>query len=317
MANSKLLTPATDQAVDAISKDVTDTTPAKETFWDLSKWLDSDKLDDHAIKVVGALCVLIAGWMLAGWVSRITYRSLKLAKIDETLSRFLTKFAWWSVLVLAVVVCLGIFKVETTSFAAAIGAVGFAIGLAFQGALGNFAAGIMLLVFRPYKVGDVIVVGGQTGTVDEIDLFSTTLDTPDNRRIMIPNGSIFGNTIENTSFHQTRRIDVTVGVGYAADIDASYEVLMNAICTVPGVLSTPSPEVVLLELANSSVNWSVRAWTKSTDFGLVKQRTLRAVKLALDQAGIEIPFPQMDVNLRGPGVVSISQPNNSTTHKAA
>ena len=293
-----------------------DTSPSNLEFV-LSKLRDPALYRDNAASVLGALFGLFAAWIAAGWVSRLIYRSLKLAKVDETLARFTTKFTWWGILVLALVGCMESFGVKTTSYAAAIGAVGFSIGLAFQGALGNFAAGIMLLVFRPYKVGDVIVVGGQTGTVDEIDLFSTTLDTPDNRRIMVPNGSIFGSTIENTSFHQTRRIDVTVGVGYAADIDASYEVLMNAICTVPGVLSTPSPEVVLLELANSSVNWSVRAWTKSTDFGLVKQRTLRAVKLALDQAGIEIPFPQMDVNLRGPGVVSISQPNNSTTHKAA
>ena len=264
-------------------------------------------------RVVGALFLLIGAWILAGWVSRLTYRSLKLAKIDETLSRFMTKFTWWSVLVLGVIACLACFKVETTSFAAAIGAVGFAIGLAFQGALGNFAAGIMLLIFRPYKVGDIIVVGGQTGTVDEIDLFSTTLDTPDNRRILIPNASIFGNTIENTSFHRTRRVDITVGVGYAADIDRTYETLIRAACAIPGILETPAPEVVLLELANSSVNWSVRVWSQSAEFGLLKQRTIRAIKLALDQAAIEIPFPQMDINLRNGTIVSVSQPVDQTT----
>ena len=264
-------------------------------------------------RVVGALFLLIGAWILAGWVSRLTYRSLKLAKIDETLSRFMTKFTWWSVLVLGVIACLACFKVETTSFAAAIGAVGFAIGLAFQGALGNFAAGIMLLIFRPYKVGDVIVVGGQTGTVDEIDLFSTTLDTPDNRRILIPNASIFGNTIENTSFHRTRRVDITVGVGYAADIDRTYETLMRAACAIPGTLETPAPEIVLLELANSSVNWSVRVWSQSAEFGLMKQRTIRAIKLALDQAAIEIPFPQMDINLRNGTIVSVSQPVDQAT----
>ncbi len=264
-------------------------------------------------RVVGALVLLIGAWILAGWISRLTYRSLKLAKIDETLSRFMTKFTWWSVLVLGVVACLACFKVETTSFAAAIGAVGFAIGLAFQGALGNFAAGIMLLIFRPYKVGDVIVVGGQTGTVDEIDLFSTTLDTPDNRRILIPNASIFGSTIENTSFHQKRRVDILVGVGYAADIDRTYEVLMRAACAIPGIVETPAPEVVLVELANSSVNWSVRVWAQSAEFGLLKQRTIRAIKLALDQAAIEIPFPQMDINLRNGTIVSVSQPVEQAT----
>jgi small conductance mechanosensitive channel len=270
---------------------------------DWESWLRNGEA--HGPKVIGALIVLFLGWMVAGWVSRLTYRSLKLARIDETLSRFMTKFSWWSVLVLAVVVCLSIFKVETTSFAAAIGAVGFAIGLAFQGALSNFASGIMLLVFRPYKVGDVIVVGGQTGKVDEIDLLTTTLDTPDNRRILIPNASIFGSTIENTSYHHTRRVDVTVGASYSADIDQTYEILMRAVCAIPGILSEPAPEVVLLELADSSVNWSVRGWTTTADFGVVKQRTLRAVKLALDRANIEIPFPQMDVNLRGPALASL------------
>ncbi len=290
---------------------------ARATAW----WMDWNNLLKHGElytpKVIGALVLLFAAWVVSGWVSRLVYRSLKLAKIDETLARFATKFTWWGMLVLGLVGCLETFDVKTTSYAAAIGAVGFSIGLAFQGALGNFAAGIMLLVFRPYKVGDVIIVGGQTGKVDEIDLFSTTLDTPDNRRIMIPNGSIFGNTIENTSYHQTRRVEVTVGAGYAADIDQTYEVLMQAVCAVPGILSDPAPEVVLLELADSSVNWSVRAWATAADFGLVKQRTIRAVKLALDQAGIEIPFPQMDVNLRGPATVSVSQPANASNHKAA
>ncbi len=278
------------------------------------KLFDPTIYQTHAPNVIGALVVLFAAWMVAGWVSRLMYRSLKLAKIDETLARFATKFTWWGILALAIAGCLGRFGVDTTSYAAAIGAVGFSIGLAFQGALGNFAAGIMLLVFRPYKVGDVIVVGGQTGKVDEIDLFSTTLDTPDNRRIMVPNGSIFGSTIENTSYHHTRRVEVTVGACYSADIDQTYEILMRAVCAVPGILSEPAPEVVLLELADSSVNWSVRAWATTADFGLIKQRTIRAVKLALDHAGIEIPFPQMDVNLRGPALANLV-PN--TERKAA
>jgi small conductance mechanosensitive channel len=283
-----------------------------DSAWDWRQWLQQDMLGEHALKVIGAIFVISVGWILAGWISRMTYRSLKLAKLDETLSRFLTKFAWWGVLVLSIVICLGIFKVETTSIAAAIGAVGFAIGLAFQGALSNFASGIMLLVFRPYRVGDLIVVNGQMGKVDEIDLFSTTLDTMDNRRIVIPNASIFGNTIENISYHPARRIEVPVGVSYSADIDQTYEVLMRAVCAVPGVLSEPAPDVVLVELANSSVNWSVRAWAKSSEFLLVKQRTIRAAKNALNQAGIEIPFPQMDIHVHG-----VSSPANSTSSDTA
>ncbi len=293
------------------------TPSTRATAW----WMDWSNLLKHgelyAPKVIGALVMLFAAWIVSGWVSRLVYRSLKLAKIDETLSRFATKFTWWGMLVLGLVGCLETFDVKTTSYAAAIGAVGFSIGLAFQGALGNFAAGIMLLVFRPYKVGDVIIVGGQTGKVDEIDLFSTALDTFDNRRIIIPNGSIFGNTIENMSYHQTRRVDIPVGVSYSANIDQTYEALMHGVCAVPGVLSEPPPEVVLLELGNSSVNWMVRAWVPRTEFLISKQRIIRAAKMSLDQAGIEIPFPQMDVNLRGPAAISLSQLADRSNHKAA
>lgn len=281
------------------------------------KLFDPALYRDYAAPVIGALFGLFAAWIAARWVSRLIYRSLKLAKIDETLARFTTKFVWWGILVLALVGCLESFGVKTTSYAAAIGAVGFSIGLAFQGALGNFAAGIMLLIFRPYKVSDLIVVGGHMGKVDEIDLFSTTLDTPDNRRIVIPNGSIFGNTIENMSYHQNRRVEVPVGLSYSADIDQTYEVLMRAVCAVAGVLTEPAPEVILLELGNSSVNWAIRAWTPKTEFLLVKQRIVRAAKIALDQAGLEIPFPQMDVNLRGPAAIRLAQSLGAAQNKAA
>lgn len=293
--DSQLEPTANATAATPVDTSPTDNMPVPE-------WLAWDNLakygHHYGPKVIGACVLLFAAWVLAGWVSRLTYRSLKLAKIDETLARFTTKFAWWGAMVLGVIACLGIFDVQTTSFAAAIGAVGFAIGLAFQGALGNFAAGIMLLIFRPYRVGDLIVVSGQTGKVDEIDLFTTTLDTPDNRRILIPNASIFGNTIENMSFHKTRRVEVTVGVSYAADIDQTYDTLIQAACAIPGILAEPAPQTVLLELAASSVNWSVRVWCPTSDFIVVKQRTIRAIKLALDQAGIEIPFPQVDVHVR-------------------
>lgn len=301
-----------------VSQDVAPKTAEKVVAEEASKgWVSWDSLRtygrDHASDVLGAFGLLLGAWIVAGWLSRLVYRSLRIAKVDETLARFSTKFTWWGVLVLAAFACLEIVGIKATSFAAAIGAVGFAIGLAFQGALGNFAAGIMLLVFRPYKVGDVIVVGGHTGKVDEIDLFSTTLDTPDNRRIMIPNASIFGSTIENTSFHQTRRVEVLIGVGYTADIDQTYEILMRAACAVPGIFAEPVPEVVLMELAGSSVNWSVRVWSSAADFGLVKQRTIRAIKLALDQAQIEIPFPQMDINLRSvAGSVPQLAPSSTT-----
>ena len=248
-------------------------------------------------RVVVALVVLIAGWIFAGWVGSITRKALTRAKIDETLAKFLCKMARWAILLLVILACLSVFGVETTSFAAVVGSAGIAIGLAFQGTLGNFAAGIMLLMFRPFQVGDVVTVAGTTGKVDEIELFTTTLDTFDNRRFIIPNGSVFGATIENVSFHPQRRADVAVGVAYSADIDRTREVLTQAAQNVPGALDDPEPAIVLLDLGDSCVNWSVRVWAKSDEFGAVKQAATRAVKLALDEANIEIPFPQMDVHV--------------------
>jgi small conductance mechanosensitive channel len=241
--------------------------------------------------------VLCAGWIFAGWVGGVARKALARAKIDETLTKFLSKLARWGVLLLVVLACLSVFGVETTSFAAVIGSAGIAIGLAFQGTLSNFAAGIMLLMFRPFNVGDVINVAGQTGKVNEIELFSTTLDTFDNRRFIIPNGQIFGSTIENITYHSQRRADVALGVSYAADIDRTREVLTQAARSVPGALNDPEPSVILLDLGDSAVHWSVRVWAESDEFGDVKQATTRAVKVALDEAGIEMPYPQMDVHL--------------------
>lgn len=200
-------------------------------------------------------------------------------------------------LVLIILACLSVFGVETTSFAAVLGSAGIAIGLALQGTLGNFASGIMLLMFRPFQVGDVVTIGGVTGKVNEIELFTTTLDTFDNRRFIIPNGSVFGSTIENISFHPQRRADVDVGVSYSADIDRTREILSQVAQNIPGILYNPEPAVLLLDLGDSSVNWSVRVWAPADQFFDVKQATTRAVKLALDDAGIGIPFPQMDVHV--------------------
>lgn len=256
---------------------------------------------DYGGPVVVALVILFAGWILAGWVGRIARTALMQAKFDETLTKFLSKLARWAVLLLVILACLSVFGVETTSFAAVVGSAGIAIGLALQGTLGNFASGIMLLMFRPFQVGDVVTVNGITGKVDEIELFTTTLDTFDNRRFIIPNGSVFGTTIENITFHPQRRADVAVGVAYSADIDRTREVLTEAAQHVPGALDDPPPAVVLLDLGDSCVNWSVRVWANSDEFLAVKQAATRAVKLALDEADIEIPFPQMDVHVSNEG----------------
>jgi len=266
-------------------------TVEKEAGWAM------DKLKEHGPTVAGALVFLIVAWIVAGWVSALVRRGMERGRVDATLTRFTAKMASWAIRIIAVVSALGMFGVESTSFAALIGGAGLAVGLAFQGTLGSFAAGVMLLIFRPFKVGDVVTAAGVTAKVDEISLFTTTLDTPDNRRFIVPNGAIFGSTIENVTYHAHRRVDVAVGVEYAADIDATRAVLAKAIEGVEGVLADPAPAVVLTGLGSSSVDWVVRAWAPTPDFFAVKERLTRSVKMHLDAADIGIPFPQMDVHL--------------------
>lgn len=249
--------------------------------------------------VLLALVLLMAVFAAAGWVARVTERALSRAGVEPTLTRFLCNLTRYGVLLAGVVMVLGTLGVETTSLAAALAAAGFAIGMALSGTLSNVAAGLMLLFFRPFRVDDTVVVNGVTAKVYQINLFNTELDTFDNRRIIMPNSKVFDNTIENISFHPRRRVEVAVGTAYGADLDETRRVLERAATGVEGGLADPAPAVILLELGASSVNWVVHVWAASSDFGAVKQRLIRGVKAALDEAKIGIPFPQMDVHLDG------------------
>jgi len=251
----------------------------------------------YGLRALLVLVLMFLAWTVSSWASALVRSGLRRVKFDETLTKFVAKFVRWMILLLVALSCLSYFGVQTTSFAAVIGAAGLAIGLAFQGTLSNFAAGAMLLIFRPYKVGDVVNVAGHLGKVFEIELFTTSIDTFDNRRFIIPNSSIFGTVIENITYHPVRRVDVEVGASYAADIDQTRQVLERAIQSVPEFVRDPAPAVVLLGLGASSVDWSVRAWARRDDFGAAKQTLVRAVKVELDRVGIEIPFPQMDVHV--------------------
>ncbi|QNN24819.1 mechanosensitive ion channel family protein [Planctomycetales bacterium ZRK34] len=257
-------------------------------------------INQYAVPAVTALIIIFVAFLVAAWVSRIVVASCNRAKIDTTLGKFFGRAVRWIVLLIAGLFVLSEFGIETASFAVILGAAGLAIGLAFQGTLSNFAAGIMLLIFRPFKVGDVVNVAGQLGKVDEIQLFTTTLDTFDNRRIILPNSAVFGATIENITYHPYRRIDVAVGTEYSADIDKTREVLEKAAADVPGRRDDPAPAVFLMGLGASSIDWHVRVWADGDVFGDVKQAATRQVKVALDEAGIGIPFPQMDVHMDKP-----------------
>jgi small conductance mechanosensitive channel len=257
------------------------------------------QLVDYATRLGGALIFLVGAWSVAGWSRRAVQGGLTKADFDPTLTLFFGSVVRWAILVMAFLACLGMFGIQTTSFAAVIGAAGLAIGLAFQGALSNVASGMMLLIFRPFTIGDVVAAGGVTGTVAEIQLFTTTFDTADNRRIIVPNALIFGDTIENVTHHDTRRVSVDVGTDYGADLDHVRTVLEATLPGIPGVLADPAPQVFLSALGASSIDWQVRVWCATGDFWGVHQATVRATKQALDGAGVGIPFPQMDVHLDG------------------
>ena len=267
---------------------------------DINQWLNEETMAlavNYAMRVIGALVVLFVGWSVAAWLSRLIERRLTASEFDLTLTKFFATMARYLVLILVVLSCLRFFGVDTTSFAAVLAAAGFAIGLALQGTLSNFSAGVMLLAFRPFKVGDVVTIAGQTGIVDAIELFTTKLDSFDNRRFVIPNSEIFGSVIENISFHSTRRVDVSVGTDYGADLDKTREILESTANAIEKRLPDKDTQVVLQELGDSAIGWQVRVWTNAADYWDVFQQLTRNVKANLDASGIGIPFPQMDVHL--------------------
>lgn len=249
-------------------------------------------------KVVGVIVLLAAAWIIGGWLSRKIRKSVT-KTLDHTIASFLGSLVKYGIIIMAVLGALTMFGFETTSFAALIGAAGLAVGLAMQGTLGNFSAGVMLLIFRPFKVGDVVNVAGTTAKTVEISLFSTEFDTFDNKRVTIPNGKIYGEKIENYTYHPNRRVDVGVGTDYPEDLSRTREVLMGAATSVEGRLDIPEPAVVLQELGGSSIDWSVRVWCNTPDYWDVRDRLVQAVKEALDDAEIGIPYPQMDVHMDG------------------
>jgi small conductance mechanosensitive channel len=273
-----------------LAQSVEDLAKQKEAMRKLADEVQS-MATTYGLKLVGALVFLIIAWLVAGWISRLTVRGMQRAKIDITLSKFLSNVVRWGVLAMSVVACLGIFGIQTASFAAVIGAAGLAIGLAFQGTLSNLAAGTMLLVFRPFKVGDAVVVAGQTGIVDEIELFTTKLDTPDNRRIILPNSAVFGTVIENQSHHPVRRATINLCLTYEADLNRTRDTLTRAVTGVPGQAPGKPPEIAIARLGPAGVDWEVRVWATKETIGAVQEAAAVAVKGALDSAGILIVVP--------------------------
>ncbi len=254
----------------------------------------------YGLSVIGAIAVLVVGWILAGWASRAVNQGLsKIEKVDATLRGFLASLTRYIVLIFTIVAVLNRFGVQTTSIIAVLGAASLAIGLALQGTLSNVAAGVMLLFFRPFKVGDYVEAGGLAGTVKVITLFVTELSTPDNVQILAPNSQIWGSAIKNYSFHETRRLDLSLGISYEDDVDKAIGLVEAMAQADDRVLDDPAPMVVVGELADSSVNLVIRLWCKSADYWPLKFDMTKALKQRMDAEGISIPYPQRTLHVVG------------------
>ena len=266
---------------------------------DIQKWVDAgyDLLIIYAPKVIAAILIWIVGLWLIRLLRKGIQKAMDARDYDISLKKFLMNLIGWILKIVLIVVVLGTVGVETTSFAAILAAAGLAIGLALQGSLANFAGGVLIMIFKPIKVGDFIEAQGEAGTVNEIEIFTTKLTSPDNKEIIIPNGKLSNDNIVNYSALDMRRVDLVIGVGYESDLKQTKDILMAQLTNHPLVLAEPAPLVRLAELADSSVNFNVRPWVKTPDYWSVYYDVLENIKEALDEAGISIPFPQRDVHL--------------------
>ncbi|MGI9434545.1 MAG: mechanosensitive ion channel family protein [Geminicoccaceae bacterium] len=255
-------------------------------------------LTTYGLSVVGGIVILVIGWIAANAVSRGIRRILgKREKVDPLLAGFFASLAKYLILAFVVIAVLNQFGIQTASLIALLGAAGLAIGLALQGTLGHFAAGVMILIFRPFGQGDFVEVAGVAGTVKTVTLFTTELATPDNVQIVLPNGRVWGDTLKNYSHHETRRVDFSVGIGYGDSIEKAIVTLRKEIEKDERALADPAPLLVVGELADSSVNLTVRVWCAGDDYWDLKFALTKAFKDALDKSGISIPYPQTDVHL--------------------
>lgn len=253
---------------------------------------------EWGLNVLGGIAVLIFGLFVAKWVRRGIRKIFDRTDMDETLEKFITSLSYYLVLIVAAVAALGMMGVETASVLAMLGAAGLAVGLALQGALSNVAAGVMLLIFRPFGVDDFVDAGGTAGTVDSIGLFATILNTPDNVRIVVPNAVLYGGIIKNFSFNDTRRNDMVFGISYDDDIGVAMETIKAVLEAESRVLSDPEYLVAVSELADSSVNLVVRPWCLASDYWALRFDLQRTLKEKLEAAGCSIPYPQQDVYVR-------------------
>jgi small conductance mechanosensitive channel len=256
---------------------------------DSQKWIDL--ATEYGIKIIGAILIWIIGSWIIKKILKATRKIMTKSNYDESLQKFLINLLSWGLKIMLVITLLGTLGVPTTSFAAIIAAAGLAVGLALQGSLGNFAGGVLIMIFKPFKIGDLIEAQGEVGVVKQIEIFTTKITGLSNREIIVPNGALSNGNIINYTTEGTRRVDLTFGVGYDSDIKKTKDVLMNVLTSHPKVLKDPAPTVNVSELADSSVNFAVRPWANAEDYWAVYLGITEDVKEALDKAGIEIPYP--------------------------
>ena len=254
-------------------------------------------LSGYAFSLIMALLIFIIGkWAVNKIVSIFGKVLRKVKGMDETLIKFLENIVYYALMIIVLLTALGKLGVETTSFLAILGAAGLAIGLALKDSLGNFASGVMIILFKPFKVDDTVTAGGVTGTVKEVGIFNSIFVTADNQKIIVPNGAITSGSITNVNAYETRRIDLIIGIGYKDDIKKAKEVLTNVATSNEKVLVDKGISVVVSELATSSVNFTINVWVKTSDYSEVKFYLLENIKLSFDNEGISIPYPQQDVH---------------------
>jgi small conductance mechanosensitive channel len=253
------------------------------------------------LKVLGALTVLVVGRIACGILRRATRRALTRASLYPSLVPFVSNLVYYASGAVVIIAVLNLFGIQTASVIAVLGAASLAIGLAMQGTLSNFSAGVMLLVFRPFRIGDFVDVAGNSGTVQEIGIFSTVLHTVDNVKVMIPNSNIYGGTVKNYSANEKRRNDLVIGISYDDDIALAIEAVRSVLASDSRVLADPESLVAVSELADSSVNLVIRAWCTTENYWPLRFDLNRHLKEAIEAAGCTIPFPQRDVHVHQPG----------------
>jgi len=254
-------------------------------------------LTEYGFDVIAAILIFVVGLWIAKGVRALIRRILEKSKADPTLVSFICSLVYVGLMAFIIIAAVGKLGVPTASFVAVLGAAGLAVGLALQGSLANFAAGVLIIIFKPYKIGDFIEAGGTMGGVEDIGIFTTELKTPDNKTVIVPNSKISGDNIVNYTVKGTRRMDLVAGVSYSADLDKVRKVLEGILAEDERFLKDPAPTIGVLELADSSVNFAFRPWVKAEDYWNVFFDTQEKIKKRFDAEGIGIPFPQRDVHI--------------------